>query len=134
MPATRYSWQLPPFGEGVPIPYKATFSSVEFEQLKFGLRPEVMEDKWLIHFETPHLYLLRSWTGQAVYRVTFRETGQQVEASEASFAVGSMQPGYDLNYHARLLDYLISTHLLGQSRAFPEPPGYRKRRWWKFWK
>jgi hypothetical protein len=134
MPATRDSWKHEPFGEGVPIPYKATLLPAEFEQLKLGLIPEVMEDKWFIYFETPHLHLHRSWTGQPVYRVTFREAGQHVEAIEALFAVGSMQPGHDLNYHARLLDYLISTHLLGQSRTFPEPPGYRKRHWWKFWK
>ena len=81
MSATKDSWKREAFTAGLPIPYQKTFALDEFATIRRGLIPEVMEDKWFIYFEEPHLYFHHSWSGQPVYRVTLVENGDGVSVA-----------------------------------------------------
>jgi hypothetical protein len=125
MPATHASWKHIPFAGGVPIRFEATFSHDEFEKLSEGLIPEAMEDKWVVFFEAPHLFVHRSWTGEPVYRVTLSNQPLGVTVVEA-LAVERDVEATSPDYAAQLLDFLISNLLLGRSTPFPLPPGARE--------
>ena len=153
--ATKASWKCEDFKSTIPLPYSDSFTARELEIIKAGLIPREMEDKWFIYFEGDTLYLHRSWTGQPVYKVLLDTNGEQAKVREAhvSSAVGKS----DLDYHARLLDFLISNLLLGKRKPFPMPAqlkepmpgvfqhhisgtGYNQskpppgKKWWQFWK
>jgi len=139
------------------IPFAAEYSRLEFEQIRLGLRPEEMEDKWFIFFEDNVLYLHRSWTGFCIYRVGFTESGEKF--SVTSVEVNRNEEQYkqsDDTYDARILGFLIDRLLLKKQTAFPLPPGMQdqeiaslyqytvagidgihvpmnKKPWWKVW-
>lgn len=117
------SWQRKPFTNGVPVPYASAFTPEEFERIKGGLVPGEMEDKWFIYYEKPFLFFHRSWTGEPVYRVrlTDEKRGAAVEEALVSEHLAN-RGGYDANYDALLIDFLISNLLLGKSKPFPVPP------------
>lgn len=117
--ATKATRAIQPFVSGHAVPYSASFKADEFDRLRNGLIPEAMEDKWFIYYEAPHLYLHRSWTGQAVYRVHLDETDSGATVREAHCAVENTSPAYE----AAVLDFLIANLLLGQATPFPLPPG-----------
>jgi hypothetical protein len=124
MPASSTSWKREPFKEGVPIPYQVAFDSEQFAQLKEGVIPKGMEDKWFIYYEEPHLFMHRSWTGQPVYRLTLRNTGNGSKVTEALWSKDlAAVSKWSIQYEVALLDFLVSTLLLGQTKAFPLPPG-----------
>jgi hypothetical protein len=124
MPASSASWKRIPFTDGVSIPYRAAFDADQFARLKTGLIPRVMEDKWFIYYEEPHLFLHRSWTGLPVYRLTLKNVSNGVEVTEAlrSIALDDISPVNSDN-EAELVDFLVSNLLLGQAKPFPVPPG-----------
>jgi hypothetical protein len=122
MIARADSWKREPFGPVAPIPYAATFTPAEFERIGRGLIPEAMEDKWFIYFQEPSLFLHRSWTGQAVYRVDFARDGGEMRVREAVCAAELVVDG-DGAYQARLLSFLIANFLLGRAEPFPMPTG-----------
>ena len=68
------------------------------------------------------LYLHRSWTGQGIYRVDFRQAGNQLEVTRALVTAGTLQyrRGKDQDEVA-LLDFLIRGLLLHQPLVFPVP-------------
>ena len=124
MPASSTSWKREPFKEGVPIPYQVAFDSEQFARLKEGVIPKGMEDKWFIYYEEPHLFLHRSWTGQPVYRLTLRNTGNGSKVTEAMWSKDlAAVSKWSIQYEVALLDFLVCTLLLGQTKAFPLPPG-----------
>jgi hypothetical protein len=90
--ATRASWSdidtNGPFDE---IPWRAAFSSHDFERIRRGSIPQGMEDKWFVFFEEPNLFLLRSWTGFCIYRVTFTRNGDAVVAQQAVVSANERQ-------------------------------------------
>jgi len=125
MTASATSWKCEPFKEGVPIPYRAAFDAAQFVRLKAGLVPQQMDDKWFIYYAEPHLFLHRSWTGQPVYRLTFKSVSDGVEVSEALWSkklATSTAKAQDFEYQPQLIDFLLSNLLLGQSKPFPMPP------------
>jgi hypothetical protein len=159
MAATRDRWKRVPFEAGVPIPFDATYSSREFHKIREGLVPEVMEDKWFIYYEEPHLFLHDSWTGQPVYRVAFEATDDGASVAEA-LCIAEAVARTSQAYEASLLDFLVGNLLLGEQKPFPVPPraknsatgllqhviagtgfpqvlskeGAARRRWWQFWR
>jgi hypothetical protein len=156
MTARDDSWKREPFGPVAPIPYAAVFTPAELERIGKGLIPQAMEDKWFIYFEEPSLFLHRSWTGQAVYRVDFERDGDEIRVAEA-FCATDLLAGDEPAYQALLLSFLISNLLLGRAEPFPMPDGLtepapgvyqhvvagtgypespapRRRPWWKFWR
>jgi hypothetical protein len=117
-----------------------------------------MEDKWFIYYEEPHLYLHRSWSGQPVYRLAITQRSQGFDVTESLWSIElASASGADSAYQAKLLDFLISNLLLGQSKRFPMPTGIQdhshpgllqhvisgtgyaedaskpKKPWWRFW-
>lgn len=122
VPATAEAWKHEPFSDGVPVAYAARFTDREFLKLRDGLVPTTMEDKWFVHYEAPHLFFHRSWTGLPVYRVKLEETGDGAMVAEALWATRwAMAEDADPTYQAKLLDFLISTLLLERAKPFPRP-------------
>jgi hypothetical protein len=120
--ATADDWQRQPFEDVVPIPYRAAFAEDAFARLQAGLVPRAMEDKWFVYFEAPELYFHRSWTGQPVYRIVLERTEDGAVATDAFWSKALADaPGADPAYQARLLHFLVSNLLLGQSTPFPQP-------------
>ena len=120
MAATAADWKNEPFGAVAPIPYAARFSAEEMEQLKLGLIPEQMDDKWFVYFDYLQLSFHRSWTGQAIYRVRFRQDIDGFVVDDAVIAQDVLARS-DADFEARLLDFLVGALLLGQDRDFPRP-------------
>jgi hypothetical protein len=126
--ASATSRKREPFKEGTALNYRVTYDEEQFALLKDGLIPHEMEDKWFIYYEEPYLYFHRSWTGLPVYRVTLKSLptgGAQV--IEALWSKGPTFPDAatrDSEYPAKLLDFLITSLLLRQSKSFPMPSGF----------
>ena len=99
-----------------------TFSPDEYQRLKFGLIPEIMEDKWFIFWEDDWLFFHRSWTGYCMYQL-------RLELSDGLFQVGEVYAnrdpeqyqGSDDDYDCSLLLYLIDRLMLGKQTPFPIP-------------
>ena len=122
MLASSTSWKRIPFTDGVPLPYRAAFDVDRFARLKAGLIPRVMENKWFIYYEEPHLFLHRSWTGLPVYRLTLKNLSNGAEVTEALRStdhVSRLSPDYE----AEIVDFLVSNLLLGMAKPFPVIPG-----------
>lgn len=124
MPATRQSWThlqpLPAIRAALSL--QREFSEQEFEQIRLGLVPERMEDRWFMFVEADTLYVHRSWTGHCIYQLRFIKEGTKYVAGEA-FANRdkSQYSGSDDRYDEKLLLYLID-YLLLKKRS-PSPMG-----------
>jgi len=120
--ATKDSWTTHP------LPEKHTrsaaswsFTGHEFGQMKRGLIPEQMEDKWFIYHSDGLLHFHRSWTGYCIYQVKFRERGSNYEIARilVSRDVEQYRESSD-KYDLMLLKYLIDCLLLGKAIEFPQ--------------
>jgi len=152
--ASATSWKHERFKDGIPLPYQAIFDGEQFARLKTGFIPQEMEDKWFIYYEEPHLFFHRSWTGSAVYRLALRSVQKGAEVTEALLSRDLAEaPGMSSDYEVQVLDYMVSSFLLGQSKPFPPPqpplplpmhgvvlgtcyaqsPAKPKRPWWRIW-
>jgi len=85
-----------------------------------------MEDKWFVYFDEPFLFLHRSWTGQAIYRVKLEAHAQGAIVGEALHGPKAINDD-QAEYHAKLLDFLISNLLLKKAKPFPLPKGYDEK-------
>ena len=123
--ATRQSWQHTPFPEQcVPLSVARIYTEQEYERIRHGVTPEAMEDKWFIFLEDTTLYFYRSWTGLAVYKLTFAREGATYKVSRAFAARDPSQPSEASDsYDARLIVSLIDNLLLGQAGPLPLPAG-----------
>ena len=154
MTASPEDWKILPFEAMAPIPYHATFSTAQFEKLSQGLIPEVMEDKWFVYLDGADLCFHRSWTGEAVYKLSLSPSskGYVVEQALCSARVLELHGG---DYQSELVDFLIHNLLLGGDKPFPRPAGVKEKApgvfqhsvsgtgyrekitasksWWKFW-
>jgi len=45
-----------------------SFTEEQYINLKKGINPKAMEDKWFVFFKDDCLHFLRSWTGEEMYR------------------------------------------------------------------
>jgi hypothetical protein len=48
------------------------FSLEQYEKIKLGLEPQMMEDKWYVYLEDNIVHCHRSWTGYEVYRAEIK--------------------------------------------------------------
>jgi hypothetical protein len=134
MKASPLSWELPPFKDGVPFSYAAAFNSEQLALLKEGLTPRDMDDKWVVFYEEPHLFIYRSWTRQPWYRFTLRSTPDD-GAEVAEVMLSKDLAGVSSVDHLRIINIVVSNLLSRQAKRSPEPAGpnetTRKKRWWQ---
>ena len=82
--ARREDWTIQPMPDiSVSISVEKFYSQDEFDQLSAGVIPETMEDKWFVFYESPWLYLHRSWTGLFVFKVRFEPVTGGMAIAEA---------------------------------------------------
>ena len=55
-----------------------SFSDVEMDVLRCGNIPQEMEDKWFWYMEGSTLWAHRSWTGNCIYKIDFKEDNNHV--------------------------------------------------------
>lgn len=53
-----------------------TLTKEDIAYIKEGHRPEEMEDKWFMYWESGKLFIHRSWTGYCIYIVELSENGK----------------------------------------------------------
>jgi len=84
-PARRQSWKniQPLPQQRATVSLDRTFSEEEYELIRRGVIPEVMEDKWFIFLEEDVLYFHRSWTGFCIYQVRMKKEGAEYRVVEA---------------------------------------------------
>ena len=93
-------------------------------QIKKGVVPEQMEDKWFIYYSDSCLHFVRSWTGFTVYIVRFKE--QDDKATAVDFSANRDPTQYsetDDESDKGMLSYLIDTLLLHSFSEFPGSGG-----------
>ncbi len=104
-----------------------SYSAEEYERIRNGFRPTVMEDKWFIFWESDVLYFHRSWTGWCAYKVAFTKDGDSMKTGEVEVNGDTSQySGMEDDYEASVLGYLIDILLLGRKREPPQPAGMEK--------
>ena len=119
MKADASSWKIQPFTEGVVVPCHFEVTKDQLESISEGLIPKDMDEKWFIYFESPYLYVHRSWTGQPVCRLQFNEQNSEYYVSEMLVPANM---GENLEYWGEVAIYLVRRSLLGEDIPFPEPP------------
>jgi hypothetical protein len=120
--ATRDSWTTHPLPEKhARLMASWTFTGSEFNQMKHGLIPEQMEDKWFIYYEDDWLHFHRSWTGYCIYQVQFRERDSKFEVAQilVSRDLEQYRESSD-EFDLLMLKYLIDNLLLGKEADFPQ--------------
>ncbi|MEH1781607.1 MAG: hypothetical protein V7L26_21335 [Nostoc sp.] len=81
--AKRNDWKTEPMpSTSTNITLEKVYSQEEFDQIAAGVIPEQMEDKWFIFYDTPWLYLHRSWTGFCIFKVRFEVVAESVKIAE----------------------------------------------------
>lgn len=75
-------WRPP--GQMVGIPFRAQFDARQCERIRQGYVPQQMEDKWFIYCEGENAYFHRSLTGNCLYVLELRATGDGREVARAS--------------------------------------------------
>ncbi|MBA4104238.1 MAG: hypothetical protein C0485_00645 [Pirellula sp.] len=113
-PARRMSWQSHPMpAEREMLNYAPFFDDVEAEQLRLGLLPREMEDKWFVFFEEGWLYFHRSWTGHCIF--SMRLDGSPAGVRTLEVWVNRNKDQYNSagsESDIKLLERLISNQLL----------------------
>lgn len=124
-PATKDSWTTHPLpAQHARLSAGWKYSNEEYLQIKQGLIPEVMEDKWFVYFQDDVLYLHRSWTGFCIFQVQFQPCGSGYQVSQVLVSRDAEQ--YRESSDAEdlaLLRYLVDALLLGKEVPFPTPQG-----------
>jgi len=83
MTARSGDWKTKPLPqESSSLHLDRTYSLEEFERVKAGTVPQSMDDKWFAYFESPWLYVHRSWTGVCVFHVRFAVSADDVRVTE----------------------------------------------------
>lgn len=115
-PARRTSWKnhsMP--DERERLDYAPFFDDAEADQLRLGLLPKEMEDKWFIFFEEGWLYFHRSWTGHCIF--SMRLDGSPAGVRTVEVWVNRNRDQYNSagsKADIELLGQLISNKLLGR--------------------
>jgi hypothetical protein len=121
-PACRDDWRTEPIPAiATPLSVEVSYSSEEFDQIRLGLIPLEMEDKWFVYLEGDEIFIHRSWTGQVWYRARFV---QRIDGSwSVHDAVTYPTTGWDdHDYNASMLMWVIDRLLLGKPVPLPDLP------------
>ena len=96
------------------------FTLNELEQIKRGVIPENVEDKWFVYWEDDTLYFHRSRTGFCRYVVRFELEDDLATAVEADLNRDSEQyQNTDDDYDREIILFLIAVVLLRRRDGFP---------------
>ena len=77
--AHRGDWKTEPMPEQhETFVLNRSFSDVEMDVLRCGNIPQEMEDKWFWYMEGSTLWAHRSWTGNCIYKIDFKEDNNHV--------------------------------------------------------
>ncbi len=80
--ATRLSWKITPIDLPKRLELSLQFTDEQYQKLKKGFIPRVMEEKWFIFFEDEWLYIHESWTGKGIYKAKLRKNRNGYSISE----------------------------------------------------
>ena len=93
-------------------------------QIKQGIVPEEMEDKWFIYYANSCLHFIRSWTGFTVYIVRFKEEDDRAIAVDFSANRDSTQYKETNDESDKgTLSFVIDSLLLHHPAQFPGSGG-----------
>jgi hypothetical protein len=112
--AKREDWQTQPMpAVSAPISVEKFHAQDEFDRLIAGVIPEAMEDKWFVFYESPWLYLHRSWTGFCVFKVRFESVAGGMAIAEVlvnrdPYQYSETEREHDITMLKTLLDSCIS--------------------------
>lgn len=96
------------------------FSPADMQQIRLGLIPEAMEDKWFVYWQDDTLFFHRSWTGICVYVVRFVAESFGHRMVEATVNRDPQQYKETSDQRdAEIISYLIDLLLLQRDAAFP---------------
>lgn len=102
--------------------FRRAFSAKEYSQIRRGLIPKEMEDKWCIVLADDWLYFHRSWTGLCIYQLRLAPAGQGYRVAEAWVNQDPQQyHGTDDFYDRTFLNGLIDYFLLKADAHMPVP-------------
>ena len=96
------------------------YTALEMRQIRKGLIPQQMEDKWFAYWADETLFLHRSWTGFCIYVVRFGRCGDAYEiiSAEANRHPKQYTEVCDAR-DAKMLCWLIDLLLLGKYPEYP---------------
>jgi hypothetical protein len=105
------------------IPIDFACDEAAYQELRNGLLPEDMEDKWFVYWDDPWICFHRSWTGLFVYKIRFEKNGHERRAVEAFVnADPSEFQASDPAHEAKLLRWIIEAVVLERDVPYPLPP------------
>ena len=129
--AEAISWGIEPLKEGISIPLTLEIDKEQIELISKELIPQVIEDKWFMYFEKPYLYLHRSWTGQAVFKLKFTESSTGYFVSEALLSSDIAKTHeVEIKYQGEIAFFLVSHFQLEKKVSYPMQS---KKKWWQIW-
>jgi hypothetical protein len=127
--AVREDWPTHPLPDKhVQLEVDWTFSEEQFETMRRGLIPDVMEDKWFVYYDSGWLNFHRSWTGYCIYQARCRQLDSKVLIDKVFVSRDPEQYSVRMDkYDLQLLRYLIDRLLLGKAVDFPQPAEIRSK-------
>jgi hypothetical protein len=129
-PARRTDWKVIEMpATRAHLNVERVFAPEDFARLTFGVIPRSMEEKWFVFFESPWLYLHRSWSGECIYQIRFEQCPGGVGIAEAIArrevgGTGEHSAGGAAGRLMYLLESIVQrNHRYGNVRVFPGAPG-----------
>jgi uncharacterized protein (DUF1810 family) len=80
--ATRKNWEIVPIKNPQSLSINLLFSKADFFEMKKGVIPRDMEERWFIYYENEWLYFHRSWTGYGFYKSKLNKTKEGYSIDE----------------------------------------------------
>jgi len=92
-------------------------------------RPRVLEEKWALFVGGDRIVGVKAWTGQPVFELALAREGATCRVTQIAGELGDAGPlAHDPDHRARVVDYLLRSHGLGEILPAPLPPGSRSVR------
>jgi len=112
--AKRDDWKNFPMTDlKIQIPLQLVYTNQEFEVIRQGFIPRVMEDKWFVVVEGGQILFFRSWTGFMIYDCVFEEKGNEVwmtlmDVNRDSTEYSNTDDQHDIFQMKHLLDWVLT--------------------------
>lgn len=105
------------------LPMERHFTPAEIAALQLGFLPDDMDDKWFIYWENDILYFHRSWTGFAIYVVSFEVAANGSGQVQACWVNGdpAQHRSWATSVEQHLLASTIKSLLLNRPTASTPP-------------